>query len=177
MESTHDCLVGVGPEVGSGAGGLLGAVWGRRDDGRDLVVIALSRVQRFISESRTTSDLSSASEMVARLAVAAARVCSAAGPDAQVGLPVDAETPTGDGSRDGGAVGGGDRGAGAAWGGAAVPNRVVALVPAGRGRAVAADAAMQVARLWGGWVRQALGREVETSGCQGAVGVRPGGPG
>lgn len=42
--------------------------------GQDLALIALSGVQRFISESRATSDLSSASEVIERLAIEAATV-------------------------------------------------------------------------------------------------------
>ena len=52
---------------------MLGPLAGQ--GGQDLVVIALSGVQRFISESRATSDLSSASEVIERLAIEAATVC------------------------------------------------------------------------------------------------------
>ncbi len=45
------------------------------EDRRDLVLLALPRVRRLISESRTTSDLRSGGEIVARLASEAAIVC------------------------------------------------------------------------------------------------------
>ena len=47
--------------------------------GLDLVVVTLSGVQRFISESRATSDLSSTGEIVAPLASEAAIVYQNAG--------------------------------------------------------------------------------------------------
>jgi hypothetical protein len=73
-------------------------VEGDRNNGRDLVVVALSGIQRFISQSRTTSDLSSAIEIVARLAATAAwtapapRWCSRSSQRAQrpVGSPAAA---------------------------------------------------------------------------------------
>jgi CRISPR-associated protein Cmr2 len=119
-------------------------------DDRDLVVIALSGVQRFISESRSTSDLSSASGIVARLAAEAALACRQAG--AEFVFP----------------AGGGDPGhveaAGAVEAVAGMPNRVVALAPAGTGAAVAGRAAAVVRERWAGWVRSAFGRDVATPG-------------
>jgi CRISPR-associated protein Cmr2 len=120
---------------------------------RDLVVVALAGVQRFISESRATSDLSSASEIVARLATKAATVCHSA--DAEIVFPAldaqaDAPTPA--------------SGLRSSSGPAGVPNRIVARLPAGTGARVAAEAAQAVEALWTGWVRQTLGREVATPG-------------
>lgn len=116
-------------------------------------MIALSGVQRFISESRATSDLSSASEIVARLATEAATVCQNA--DAEIVFPaLDAQTD-----------------ASAAVSGppstihpAGVPNRIVARLPAGTGTRVAAEAAETVQARWTDWVGQTLGREVATPG-------------
>lgn len=46
--------------------------------GQDLVVIALSGVQRFIEESRTTSDLRAGSRIIAELTEQAVSVCEEA---------------------------------------------------------------------------------------------------
>jgi CRISPR-associated protein Cmr2 len=120
---------------------------------RDLVVVTLSGVQRFISGSRATSDLSSASEIVARLAREATMVCRNAG--AQIVFPAV------DGSADGRTPVGGDEDRHLPAG---VPNRVVARLPAGTGAQAAARAAEAVRKLWAGWVREVLGREVATPG-------------
>jgi hypothetical protein len=112
--------------------------------GCDLVVVSISSVQRFIAESRTTSDLRSASEIISRLAEEAAVVCGRVN-GARVVFPgAEAGGPAGE------AVG--------------APNRVVALVPAGAGPSVARDAADAVRALWAGWVRQLFGREIATTG-------------
>ncbi|GAA0405443.1 type III-B CRISPR-associated protein Cas10/Cmr2 [Micromonospora gifhornensis] len=120
------------------------------DDSRDLVIVALSGVQVFIAESRTTADLHAASEIVARLASTAAGVFSTT-PGATVVFPAptDASKSTTDPS-EGGTV--------------AVPNRVVALVPSGSGARVAAAAAAGVREHWANLVRETLGREVPTPG-------------
>ncbi len=138
---------------------------GRRDtEDRDLLVVSLSGVQRFISESRTTSDLSSASEIMARLAMEATALCRNAGPETQIVFPVEPGTRTGGDLGVGGAP---DLRGDGARGGAAVPNRVVALVPAGSGAAVGGEAARAVDRIWKGWVQDALGRVVDTPGMPG----------
>ncbi|RKN33835.1 Cas10/Cmr2 second palm domain-containing protein [Micromonospora musae] len=133
-------------------------------DGRDLVMIALSGVQSFIAESRTTADLHAASAIVGRLASTAAEVCAAA-VDAEVVFPsaVSAMTSATDGLAD--AV-------------VAVPNRVVALVRSGSGARVAAAAAAEIREQWAGWVRDVLHREVPTPGMPSVQWVAvPAGPG
>ncbi|MCD0448601.1 type III-B CRISPR-associated protein Cas10/Cmr2 [Actinocorallia sp. API 0066] len=88
----------------------------------DLVVLALGGVQRFISESRTTADLAAASAIMARLARAAAESLGEVDGVSLV-FPESGES----------------RGA---------PNRVVALVPAGRGDALGEAAAGAVRTAW-----------------------------
>ena len=107
--------------AGEGSGGV---------PGRDLVVLALPGVQRFIGEARSTSDVRAASEIYVRLAAEAARACGQAGgelvfPPAGAGL-------------DG------------------MPNRVVALFPAGAGGGAARAAGDLVRSAWRAWVGQAL---------------------
>ena len=111
-------------------------------------MLALSGVQRFISESRSTSDLSSASEIVARLAAEAAWACRKEG--AVVVFPAL--------NGEGGSAGG------SATKGVGMPNRVVALTPAGQGERIAGRAAAAVEARWTGWVRRAFDREVATPG-------------
>ncbi len=115
---------------------------------RDLVVVALSGVQRFIRESRSTSDLSSASRIVAGLSAVAARHCARSG--AELVFPSPSALSGDDGGRDRGASG--------------VPNRVVALAPPGEGQRIAAEVSSAVARTWQGWVTTVMGRPVETPG-------------
>ncbi|QSB16749.1 hypothetical protein JQS43_10980 [Natronosporangium hydrolyticum] len=128
---------------------VLGAAAPAEADDRDLVIVALSGVQSFIAESRTTADLYAASEIVGRLASTAAAVCAAPA-GAEVVFPV------------GNAV------ASETYGTVdlvkAVPNRVVALVQAGAGAQVAAEAAEQVREEWAGWVRESFGRDISTPG-------------
>ena len=52
-----------------------------RDPGRDLVMIALPGVQKFIAEARSTSDVRAASQIYARLAARAAEECQRSGGD------------------------------------------------------------------------------------------------
>lgn len=113
---------------------------------RDLVIVALSGVQSFIAESRTTADLHAASGIIGRLALTAAQVC-AAPEGAEVVFPAENASLSA-------TVGNST----------AVPNRVVALVPPGAGARVAAEAATAVQAQWTGWVRETLGRDVFTPG-------------
>ncbi|WP_434739321.1 Cas10/Cmr2 second palm domain-containing protein [Micromonospora sp. SH-82] len=113
--------------------------------GRDLVIVALSGVQSFIAESRTTSDLHAASQIVGRLASTAAEVCAAT-TGATVVFPATAHASAADDNT------------------VAVPNRVVALVPAGSGAQVAEAAAAAVRRQWADWVNETVGRDVPTPG-------------
>jgi hypothetical protein len=100
----------------------------------DLVVVALPGVQRFIAESRSTSDVSAASGIYSRLA----RVITGAlldDPAAELVLPA----PTLEGLE-----GPAERG---------MPNRVVALLPPGTGEASAARGAAAAGEAWQSWIR------------------------
>lgn len=111
----------------------------------DLVVVALPGVQQFLAEARSTSDVAAASAIYAALAqqvidVFGDQVVLPARPGAAV--PPDREPQAGPGPDD-------DAGPG-------VPNRVVALFPAGTGPVAARRAAGAVHRTWEAWVRRAL---------------------
>lgn len=103
----------------------------------DLVVIALSGVQRYIAESRSTADLNAASSIVARLATHAAGFCAGRG---RVVFP-----STTSGSVDG-------------------PNRIVVLTDPGEGASIAEEAAAAVRSQWSTWVEEVLGRPADTPG-------------
>ena len=115
--------------------------------GRDLVVIALPGVQRFISEARSTADARAASEIVARLAGTAAAECQAAG--GELVFPSSLAAESGD------TAGGGDADSGDAIRDG-MPNRVVARAPAGAGAEIAGRAGAAVQAAWDSWVRQAF---------------------
>jgi hypothetical protein len=120
--------------------GAEGAGGGSR---RDLVVVALPSVQRFITEARTTSDVAAASAIYSALAE---KIVSefAKVTGVELVLPAADESAPRLGSQR------------AAPG---MPNRVVALFPEKTGKA-AAQAAVDVVRdAWEGWVRRALGRK------------------
>ncbi|WP_150245266.1 Cas10/Cmr2 second palm domain-containing protein [Nocardiopsis quinghaiensis] len=114
---------------------------------RDLVILALAGVQRYITESRTTADLRSASEIVAHLAAEAVRRLDGTH-DARIVFPAPAE-------RKGEQNGKGNR-CGAEDG---MPNRVVALLPEGAGPAAARDTADHLNDTWEGWMREVFGTE------------------
>lgn len=99
---------------------------------KDLVLFTVPGVQRFISESRTTSDLASASSQVASLVSV---VVESVGRVGEVVFP---------------AVVASDDAAG-------VPNRVVARVAAGAGEEVAGAASRAVADTWRAWVVAVFG--------------------
>jgi CRISPR-associated protein Cmr2 len=129
----------------------------------DLLIIAIPGVQRFITESRTTSDLASASEIVAELARVAAQTCAGA---ARVVLPASAATldteETGEAGKSGERAG---ARAGAYEGDAvsAVPNRVVVQAPAGTGEVVARAAADAVRAKWQSMLRVVYPRETPST--------------
>lgn len=125
----------------------------RTGAGTDLVVIALSRVQAFITESRTTADLSVASVIIAELGAIAAKECRKA-PGAHVVFPVDDSAFDGAAGEaaDGGMVTPG------------APNRVVALVASGTGAEIARRAVDAIEAQWARWVFQVMGRAVPTPG-------------
>ncbi|MEU1900658.1 type III-B CRISPR-associated protein Cas10/Cmr2 [Nocardiopsis dassonvillei] len=106
-------------------------------DPRDLVVIALSGVQRYITESRTTVDLRSASQIVAYLASTAVDHL-----DSVHGARIVFPSPSGTSAR------GVDDG---------MPNRVVALLPPGKGSQAAADVQAYLTDTWEGWVEEVFG--------------------
>lgn len=112
-------------------------------DGRDLVIIALSGVQQFITESRTTADLYSGSEIIATLAREAARLVSPAESSSGSRLVFPAAETL------------------AAAGSDGMPNRIVALVEAGTGTAVASSVVGRLNETWSEWTRQVFGTEVE----------------
>jgi CRISPR-associated protein Cmr2 len=109
-------------------------------EGRDLVVVALPGVQRFIAEARSTSDVSAASQIYSELA---ARVVGVLGdrPGGELVLPVPGAT-----GPPGGPPPGGD----------GMPNRVVALLPAGTGAGAARSASEAAHDAWQAWLRRAL---------------------
>lgn len=106
--------------------------------GQDLVMVALSGVQRFIEESRTTSDLRAGSRIIAELTAQAVSVCEAS--KAELVFPTSAREEVG------------------------MPNRVVALAPAGQGTALARKASERVRECWQDWLRRFLGRDEDTPG-------------
>lgn len=110
--------------------------------GRELVVVALPSVQRFISEARTTADVAAASaiysELAGKIVGEFAKV-----PGAELVLPAAGKPGHGPGTQ---------RAPG-------MPNRVVALLPEREGEAAAQAAANAARDAWQGWVRRALGRE------------------
>jgi hypothetical protein len=111
----------------------------------DLVVVALPGVQRFITEARSTSDVSAASEIYSALA---ARVVAVLRDQADGELIL----PALDGEGSAGASQPGEDG---------MPNRVVALLPANTGAHVAEQASAAVREAWRDWVRQVIDRAGE----------------
>lgn len=101
----------------------------------DLVLVTLTGVQDFIAASRTTSDLHSASRLTSMLT---AVMCSAASGWGRLVLPSASTRP-------GAAVDSQDDARG-------LPNRVVLLVPDGRGRLAAAAIKQAVLERWAGLV-------------------------
>jgi CRISPR-associated protein Cmr2 len=102
--------------------------------GEDLVVVALPSVQRFIGEARTTSDVASASAIYSELA---GRVVRGLGESAGRLVLLAASLEDGPG----------DSGAG-------MPNRVVALLPAGTGVQAARAAGEAVYARWRAMVEE-----------------------
>jgi len=111
---------------------------GGSDRGHELVMMGIPGVQTFISEAQSTSDLANASDVIARVARTAVDAVQKAGGELVIPASLRDDVPT--------------------------PNRIVALVPEGRGRAVAEGAAAAVRERWDGWVRTVLGRDVEVPG-------------
>lgn len=114
-----------------GRGGL-GADGAGGEAGEDLVVVSLPSVQRFISEARTTSDVASASAIYSELAGEVVKAFE--GPAGKLVLPAASLV-------------------GAAAG---MPNRVVALFPAGTGARAARVAGKAVQARWRAMVGEAF---------------------
>src|SRR5579884_2240614 len=106
--------------------------WTGHGDDPDLLVVSLPGVQRFIAEARTTSDVASASAIYSALAGKAVDGLGGS----ELVLP---GRPAGALSRERG-----------------MPNRIVALAPAGAGAAVAQQAAGAVRQSWQEWVSRVL---------------------
>ncbi|OLT29292.1 type III-B CRISPR-associated protein Cas10/Cmr2 [Nocardiopsis sp. CNR-923] len=106
-------------------------------DPRDLVVIALSGVQRYITESRTTADAANASDIMARLATEAA--IQLTGDGAELVIPARADP-------------------------SAAPNRIVALTAAGNGADLARAAADRVRSECRAWTAHLFGASRDVPG-------------
>jgi hypothetical protein len=144
--------------VGLGQGGL---------EGRDLVVVALPGVQRFIAEARSTADVRAASEIVQALASAAAVECRTAGGELVLPTaPDDDEAPAQTGTALSGLIRDG------------MPNRVVALAPPREGAKVAKRVTDAVKETWGSWIRQVFDpdKKGEVTGRDDGALVTPGFP-
>ena len=97
----------------------------------ELVVVALPGVQRFITEARSTGDVSAASGIYSRLAQQIVKSLNAE-PGADLVLPAALEDSEESG----------------------MPNRVVALLPAGTGADAAARATAAANMAWRSWMRE-----------------------
>jgi CRISPR-associated protein Cmr2 len=124
----------------------------------DLVVVALPGVQTFITEARSTSDVSAASRIYSALA---RRVVDVLGTDGLLILPARQDPPPGaprtpDASASGRDGEDDDHSQDAEDDPTGLPNRIVALLPAGSGPAAARRASEAVHEAWQGWVRQVM---------------------
>ncbi|WP_017580424.1 Cas10/Cmr2 second palm domain-containing protein [Nocardiopsis valliformis] len=110
-------------------------------DPRDLVVIALAGVQRYITESRSTADLRAASQIVARLAAeAVAYLARQHGAEMVFPAPGEQKGREGEDDTDDG-----------------IPNRVVARLPAGTGPTAARKTTDRLNSVWEGWMEDVFG--------------------
>jgi hypothetical protein len=123
----------------------------------DLVVVALPGVQRFITEARSTSDVSAASRIYSALA---RQVVDVLGTDGELVLPTRQDPPEAPASaadgRDAGRSQDARDGRDAEDGQPGLPNRIVALLPAGTGPAAARRASEAVHDAWRDWVRRIM---------------------
>jgi hypothetical protein len=121
-------------------------------------VVALPGVQTFITEARSTSDVSAASRIYSALARQVVDVLGTDGllilPARQNPLPGAPRTPDASASGREGEDGG--QGHDAEDDQTGLPNRIVALLPAGSGPAAARRASEAVHEAWRGWVRQVM---------------------
>lgn len=100
--------------------------------GTELVVVALPGVQRFIAEARSTADVSAASGIYSGLAHKIVESLNAE-PGGDVVLPAAAPGDSGE---------------------SGMPNRVVAILPAGTGTDAASRAVAAANMAWRSWVRE-----------------------
>ena len=114
-------------------------------DPRDLVVIALSGVQRYITESRTTADLRAASQIVAHLAAEAVDHLDRHH-DAKMVFPAPVQQSEQSGKRHKRGTEDG------------MPNRVVALLPEGTGPTAAKHTAKHLDTVWKKWMQEVFDR-------------------
>lgn len=123
--------------------------------GRDLVVVALPSVQRFIAEARSTSDVAAASAIYSALAGKIIRVLAdeARAAGGEIVLPAASGDQTED---DHARAASGDNAE------SGVPNRVVALLP--EGKEAARKACREMGELWRDFVQQTFGKPVDTRG-------------
>ena len=118
---------------------------------RDLVVLTVSGPQTFIEESRSTTDLRSASVIIATLAARAAQVLrdgppSQSGPESDGTAPASALEAAGEVIFPGGSIP--EPAAVAAGIADGIPNRISALVPAGQGTEWAKAAKSEALSFW-----------------------------
>jgi len=106
-------------------------------DPRDLVVIALSGVQRYITESRTTADAANASDIMARLAAEAATQLKDDGAELVIPSKVDPAT---------------------------APNRIVALAAKEQGSILTRKAADKARSHWRAWIAELFGKARDVPG-------------
>lgn len=107
---------------------------------RDLVMVALPGVQRFIEEARSTSDVSAASGIY--LALSARVIAVLNGQDGSELILPSHES--------------GESGTVSLFGEDGMPNRVVALLPGGTGADAAKQASEAVRQAWRDWVREVM---------------------
>lgn len=106
-------------------------------DPSDLVVIALSGVQRYITESRTTADAANASDIMARLAAEAATQLNDDGAELVIPSKIDPTT---------------------------APNRIVALAAKGQGSILARKTADKARSRWRAWTAELFGEARDVPG-------------
>lgn len=123
--------------------------------GRDLVVVALPSVQRFITEARSTSDVAAASAIYSALAGKIIRVLAdeARAAGGEIVLPAAIGAQAGQDHA---------RAAGRNNAESGMPNRVVALLPDGKD--AARKACREMGELWLDFVQQTFGKPMDTRG-------------
>ena len=108
-------------------GRVMSAEAGHLSPGRDLVVISLSAVQRFIAEARSTADLHAGSAIISELSEAMVTAVRSFSPEARLVMPSGERSGSG------------------------TPNRIAALVPAGHGQDLAECLSAAAGDRWHAW--------------------------